>query len=162
MKEPANGKIYLLLENGQKIVMPETVTKVPALLLLEENYKVLYGDLIYEYLKPIQETVTKQATYNNMEPMAFSFGGGGGAGGTVVSDQYSFLDMDADSLNTKGNGGVRQMHSYVGFQDNFSITTPSEDYDSKQKSKIPEDVTLEKLQKMRENDMNTYLKNQPR
>jgi hypothetical protein len=35
------GKMYLVLENGQKIIMPENVTRVPALLLLNENYKVL-------------------------------------------------------------------------------------------------------------------------
>ena len=69
-------KIYIVLENGQKIVMPENVTKVPALLLLNENYQVLYGDNIYNHLKPAQEVITRQATSNNMEPMAFSLGGG--------------------------------------------------------------------------------------
>ena len=37
----ANGKINIVLENGQQIVMPENVTKVPALLLLNNNYQVL-------------------------------------------------------------------------------------------------------------------------
>ena len=74
------GKIQIVLENGQKIVMPENVTKVPALLLLNQNYQVLYGDGIYNHLKPRQEVVTRQATSNNMEPMAFSLGGGGFCG----------------------------------------------------------------------------------
>ena len=30
----ANNKTYIVLDNGQKIVLPENVTKVPALLLL--------------------------------------------------------------------------------------------------------------------------------
>jgi hypothetical protein len=150
----SDGKIYLLLENGQKIVMPETVTKVPALLLLKENYKVLYGDLIYEYMKPMQEVAVKQATQNNMEPMAFSLGGGS----TIQSDQYSFLDMDADALGTRGNGGLRQMHSYVTLQEsmNTSIATPSDDFDTKQKSKLPEGLTLESLQQMREKEIHSY------
>ena len=42
-----NGKVNIVLESGQKIIMPENVTKVPALLLLNNNYQVLYGDNIY-------------------------------------------------------------------------------------------------------------------
>ena len=33
----ANNKIYIILENGQKIIMPENVSRVPALLLLNQN-----------------------------------------------------------------------------------------------------------------------------
>ena len=47
----SDGKLYIVLENGQKIVMPENVTKVPALLLLTQNYTVLYGDSILEHLR---------------------------------------------------------------------------------------------------------------
>ena len=35
-----NGKVFIQLQNGQKIIMPENVTKVPALLLLNQNYKL--------------------------------------------------------------------------------------------------------------------------
>jgi hypothetical protein len=124
-KGPDN-KIYVVLENGQKIVMPENVTKVPALLLLNQNYAVLYGDEIYNHLKPKQEVITRQATSNNMEPMAFSLGGG-----CIVSDQYSFLDTDSEDLNTKGNGGTRQMHNYVNLNYKDSINTPNDDFDYK-------------------------------
>ena len=37
-----SGKMFIVLQNGQKIIMPENVTKVPALLLLNQNYKVVY------------------------------------------------------------------------------------------------------------------------
>ena len=40
VKDPS-GKVFIVLQNGQKIIMPENVTKVPALLLLNQNYKVL-------------------------------------------------------------------------------------------------------------------------
>ena len=36
----ANNKTYIILDNGQKIVLPENVTKVPALLLLNQGYAV--------------------------------------------------------------------------------------------------------------------------
>ena len=113
-----DNKIYIVLENGQKIIMPENVTKVPALLLLNNNYQVLYGDSIYNHLKPKQEVITRQATSNNMEPMAFSLGGG-----SVVSDQFSFLDMGSDELEAKGNGGTRQMHNYVSLNYSDKINT---------------------------------------
>jgi hypothetical protein len=148
-----DGKIYLILENGQKIVMPENVTKVPALLLLNQNYNVLYGDSIYEHLKPRQEAVTRQATSNNMEPMAFSLGGFGlGFGSGVVSDNYSFLDQNAEDLNAKGDGGLRQMHSYFGLQGSDKIETPKDDHDYKE-SKTSNTLTLEQLQQQREQDL---------
>jgi hypothetical protein len=115
----ANNKTYIILENGQKIILPENVTKVPALLLLNQGYQVLYGDKILEFLKPRQEVEVRQATQNNMEPMAFSLGGGGGFS-DIVSDQYSYLDQDAHDLSAEGNGGMRQMHNYVDLSTAFN------------------------------------------
>ena len=152
-----DGKTYIVLENGQKIVMPENVQKVPALLLLTQNYKVLYGDHIYEYMKPKQEVAVKQATNNNMEPMAFSFSGGS----AVVSDNYSFLDMNTEDLNAKGNGGLRQMHNYVSLSQNEEIPTPKDDFDYKN-SKISGDLTIEKLQQQREQEFSNYAGGQKR
>lgn len=117
VKEP-NNKTYIILDNGQKIILPENVTRVPALLLLNQGYQVLYGEQILEHLKPRQEVEVRQATRNNMEPMAFSFGGGGF--GDIVSDQYSFLDQAPEDLEAKGNGGMRQMHNYVDLNTAFS------------------------------------------
>ena len=111
-----NGKTYIVLETGQKILLPENVAKVPALLLLNNN-QILYGDNIYNYFKSKQEVVTKQVTQNNMEPMAFSFGGGFS---DIVSDQYSFLDQAPEDLEAKGNGGMRQMHNYVDLNTAFN------------------------------------------
>lgn len=114
-----NNKTYIILENGQKIILPENVTKVPALLLLNQGYQVLYGEKILEYLKPRQQQEVRQATQNNMEPMAFSLGGGGGFG-DIVSDQYSFLDQNEEDLKATGNGGMRQMHNYVDLNTAFN------------------------------------------
>ena len=113
----ANNKTFIVLENGQKIILPENVTRVPALLLLNQGYKVLYGEQILEHLKPRQEVEVRKATQNNMEPMAFSFGGGFS---DIVSDQYSFLDQAPEDLEAKGNGGMRQMHNYVDLNTAFN------------------------------------------
>jgi hypothetical protein len=112
-----SGKTYIILENGQKIILPENVNRVPALLLLANGYQVLYGEQILEHLKPRQEVEVRQATQNNMEPSAFSFGGGFS---NIVSDQYSFLDQAPEELEAKGNGGMRQMHNYVDLNTAFS------------------------------------------
>jgi hypothetical protein len=151
-----DNKMYIVFENGKRIIMPENITKVPALLLMTQNYKVIYGEAIYDYFKPKQETLTKQVTHNNLEPMAFSFGGGGGSSGSsyggIVSDNYSFLDMDADSLTAKGDGGLRQMHSYVTLDYMDQINTPTDEADFKS-SKMPEGSTIENLQRQREQEI---------
>lgn len=145
------NKMFIILQNGQKIIMPENITKVPALLLLDQNYKVLYGEMINDFFKPKQQIAVKQATNNNFEPSAFSFGSGGSVG--ISSDNYSFLDMDSSSLSATGNGGLRQMHNYIGYNDTFNISTPVDEYDYKS-TKISEDLTIEQLQQQRANELN--------
>jgi hypothetical protein len=149
VKEP-NGKIFIILENGQKIIMPENVTRVPALLLLNDNYKVLYGESILQHLKPRVEAAVKVATQNHMEPSAFSFSS---ASSFVASDQYSFLDMDPDSLKASGNGGTRQMHNYVDLNFTDQISTPVDEAEYKKASKLPEGMTIEQLQRERDLDL---------
>ena len=146
-----NGKMFIILESGQKIIMPENVNRVPALLLLTQGYNVLYGESILQHLKPRQEVAVRQATQNNLEPLAFSFGGGGGFG-DVVSDHYSFLDQDPDSLMAGGNGGVRQMHNYVDLNYADAISTPSDEQGAKNSNRISKDLTVEQLQQQRENE----------
>jgi len=145
----ANNKTYIILENGQNIILPDNVTRVPALLLLNQGYNVLYGEKILEYLKPKQEVEVRKATQNNMEPMAFSFGGGFG---DVVSDQYSFLDQAPEDLEAKGNGGMRQMHNYVDLNYADNINTPSDEQNYKSANKIPQELTVEQLQQQREQE----------
>jgi len=154
------GKLHIVLENGQQIIMPENVVKVPALLLVKQNFQVLYGDSIYTYLKPKQEVITKQATQNNMEPMAFSLGGGGGGFG-IASDQYSFLDMEPEQMNTKGDGGLKQMHQYVRLDHVDTISTPTDEQD-KQQGRAAGGLTLEQYQKQRDQDISTIQSSQKR
>jgi len=147
-----NNKTYIILENGQKIILPENVTRVPALLLLNKGYEVLYGEQILEYLKPKQEIEMRKATQNNMEPMAFSFGSGGGFS-DIVSDQYSFLDQAPEDLEAKGNGGMRQMHNYVDLNTAFSgqLSQPvqTEEFNT----------TIRGSKKMGEDDSNNEMEN---
>jgi hypothetical protein len=146
----ANNKTYIVLENEQKIILPENVTRVPALLLLNQGYQVLYGEQILQHLKPRQEVEVRQATQNNMEPMAFSLGSGFS---NISSDQYSFLDQAPEDLEAKGNGGMRQMHNYVDLNTAFSGQL------SQQGNEEEFNTTIRGSKKMAENDSNQEMEN---
>lgn len=152
VKEP-NGKVYILFENGHKMLLPDNITKIPALLLLNQNYHVLYGDDIYKYFKPKEETQVKQATKNNMVPMSLeAFGGFGGYG--IVSDNYSFLDQNDKDLGTTGNGGLRQMHNYVALNDEQMLMhLPQDDTEYKTNKLKDGEVNMETLMKRREEEL---------
>jgi hypothetical protein len=155
----SNGKVYIILQNEQKIIMPENVTKVPALLLLNQNYRVIYGDEIYQFLKPQQIKQVKEATKNNMEPVTFQdgFGAFSGFGGGIVSDNYSFLDQSDTELGVKGDGGLRQMHSYVSLNDSMNLTMhlPQDDHDYKSDKIKDGETSVEALQRRREQDLSS-------
>ena len=124
-REMRNNEAHILLENGQSVILPSKIKKVPALLLLDESYMVYYGNDILEFFKPQETVITKVATDNNLEPNAFSFN----SGNTFVqSDSFSFLDMNPDDLSAKGNGGTRQMYNYSSIGNNEKIHTPDDDY----------------------------------
>ena len=152
-----NGKVFIVLQNGQKIVMPENVTRVPALLLLNQNYKVIYGDDIYRHLKPQVQQQVKVATKNNMEPVTYQdgFGSFGGFGGGVVSDNYSFLDKSDTELSVKGEGGLRQIHNYVTLNEsmNVSMSLPSDDVEYKTDKLKEGETSVESLQRRREEEL---------
>lgn len=156
----SNGATYIVLENGQEILLPPTITKVPALLLLNQGHHVLFGKDIIKHLEPKQAVHQNVATKNNGEPLAFSIGGGGGGGACfgVASDNYSFLDQDADSLAAKGDGGMRQQHHYATLDFNGQIETPPDTY-------TPDtigngNVTMETMQQERNKDMNMNMNKQ--
>ena len=139
-----NNNIYVILENNQEIILPKTITAVPALLIVNENYRVLLGNEILEYLKPVEDVNIKKATNNNMEPHAFSindpFSG-------VVSDNYSYLDQNSDELSARGSGGLRQLYNYATIDHQEQIDTPPDNY-------IPDkigEVNLKNLENERNN-----------
>ena len=120
-----NNATYVILENNQEILLPNTINAVPALMLINDNYKVLYGDAITNYLKPIEQVVVQKATNFNGEPSAFRVDG---MSSGVVSDNFSFLDQNSDDLSAKGSGGLRQLYSYATIDYTDKIETPPDDY----------------------------------
>jgi hypothetical protein len=141
-----DGVTHLILENGDKILLPPQVNRVPALLLLNRGNQILYGDQILQFLTPVENEMKQVATNNNGEPAPFSltsdFMGHG-----VASDTYSFWDQTSDELLAKGNGGMRQMYNYstIDYSNTGRIETPPDNYTP---DKVGQ-VSLEQLQKNR-------------
>jgi hypothetical protein len=153
-----NGKTYIILKNQEKIILPQNVTHVPALLLLNQNYAVIFGDKIYDHLRPQHVQQTKVATKNHMEPVSqqdgFSTFGGFSSG--IVSDSYSFLDQSESDLTTLGNGGLKQTHSYVTLAEsmNLNIHLPQDNNSHKSNKMKAGDINMEDLQRRREEELN--------
>jgi len=142
----ANGATYIILENGQEILLPPTITKVPALLLLNKGHQVLFGNDINKHLEMSHTNQTNPIVKQNGEPLAFSLGN---VGYGVASDNYSFLDQDPQSLSAKGDGGMRQQHHYVGLDYTDNIDTPPDTYEP---DKIGQ-VSMEQLEQSRNKDI---------
>ena len=144
----SSGKTILNLANNQKVILPPTVTKVPALLLLNQGHRVLFEQEIYDFFRPKQQIITHQVTMGNGEPECYSLGQM-----NSMSDAYSFLDQSSDSLAAKGDGGIRQMHNYVSsYDESEMIQTPVDNYEP---DKIGNNgsVTMEQLKQQRELDV---------
>ena len=144
-----NGATYVILSNGQEILLPPSITRVPALLLLNRGHHVLFGEEIDRHIEP-QHTAQQQAAavVATGEPEAFALGGSS-VGYGVSSDNYSFLDQNADDLSAKGEGGMRQLHHYAGVNHNDAISTPPDEY----QADTIGNVSLESLQQQRATDI---------
>jgi hypothetical protein len=117
----SKGQTIIFLENDQ-VMLPPQVTKVPALFLIETK-QVLFETDIYDYLLPKESTINHVETGGNGEPECYSL-----SQMSKMSDSYSFWDQEPDELNTKGKGGMRQMHNFVPLEESMTIHTPEEDY----------------------------------
>ena len=121
-----DGSTYIILPNQQEIVLPNTVTKVPALLLLNRGNQVIYGNDIMNHLQPVNYT-NSQDRVKNIEPDAFSLGDINNCG--VMSDNFSFLDQTVESLSAKGDGGLRQIRNNSLLENSDAIETPPDNYE---------------------------------
>jgi hypothetical protein len=162
------GNMLIILENGQNMILPPNITRVPALVLIIQNNRVLFGvDEITGYFSEITGGIEKSSVNFNhkssnlktankeIEPIPYilnSIVGFGASGFGVTSDQYSYYDTPTDEYNLeKGNAGTRQMHNYVSIKANpIKIWAPEETYKA---DKIGE-VSLEKLQQERNTEIN--------
>jgi hypothetical protein len=150
------GSWYIILENGEKIIMPPQVNRVPALLLMKQGHQVLYGDQILAHLQPRDTAINMNATNDNGEPSPFSLNNDCIGGYGVASDTFSYWDQSSDDLSAKGNGGMRQLYNYATIDSNMRIEAPKEDYAP---DKIGS-VSLENLQQQRNKEIQINMEKQ--
>ena len=150
------GQWYIVLENGEKIIMPPQVNRVPALLLMKQGHQVLYGEQILAHLQPRDTALNMAATNNNGEPSPFSLNDDCIGGFGVASDTFSYWDQTSDDLSAKGNGGMRQLYNYATIDSNIRIEAPKEDYTP---DKIGS-VSLENLQQQRNSEIQINMNTQ--
>ena len=128
---------YIVLQNQKEILMPEFITCVPSLQLLNRGNKCLTGAYIVEYIE-------SKKSVQFEEPQSFNFGDVNNSG--VFSDNFSFLDQRIESMSAKGNGGLRQLRNNATLEYIDNIETPVDDYTP---NKLGQ-VSLDKIQQERE------------
>ena len=139
-----NNAQYIVVESGQEVLLPPTINRVPALLLLNRGHQVIFGNEIEQHISVENKNIQSEAESYNGEPSAFSLGS---CGFGVASDNFSFLDQNPDDLSAKGSGGTRQLHHYTSINDNgVPIETPPDTYEAN----TIKNVSLEKIQQERE------------
>ena len=118
-----DGTRSVVLDNGQLVPLPPTVTHVPSLMLLNNGFNLLQGDetILGELLPRGQNNVSSLGGFTNAEPMAFSSSEMNG-----MSDNYSYLSLDADQMSAQGNGGLSMMHGFAHIDHVDYIQTPQE------------------------------------
>ena len=149
------NKIYIILSDGKELLMPDEIKEVPALLLLNRGNRIIYGNEILNLFNPmLEKNKTRENKINGGEPLAFS----NYEMGATLSDNYSYLDQNSDELSTKGEGGLRQMHSFATYNLKDEIETPPETFISEKIKSGNVSKLLTKLQEERNKEMNNKIK----
>ena len=131
-RDPRTNQYIIHLENGKQVPLPPNIVCVPSLLLINQQFRVVSGDEIIEYYRPLCESQNDLATKGQGEPIGYSFGGfSGGVNKAVISEHYTSYNFTPDQLGTKAAVGSRPLNGYVSAStDSFIIPTPPENYKS--------------------------------
>lgn len=118
-----DGTKSVVLDNGELVPLPPNVTHVPSLMLLNRGFNIIQGDgpILEELLPRGQNNVNSLSGFTNEEPIAFSSSEMNG-----MSDNYSYLSLDAEQMSAQGNGGLAMMHGFAHINQVDFIDTPKE------------------------------------
>ena len=137
-----NQQVMIVLENGKTIPMPPHIHSVPA--LTKNGINVVYGEDILQYFKKIPSPPIVI-----VEPIGVSLQDTQ----SIVSEAYTFYNLNTDELSAKGTGGRRQMYNYISANHTSigtTIPTPPETY---RPDKVSKDVTIDSLNNQRNNEL---------
>ena len=152
VRDNNNNQMYIVLENGKRVILPPNVSSVPSLLQVKKNYSVLQGEDILKYFEAQYTNSHENSNIlqQNGEPMGFQLTGLS-ASSNILSEQYTLYDMTPDELAAKGKGGRRQMYNYIpATHDTKFINTPEDRY---RPDKLDNSVTIDTLQQTRNDDI---------
>lgn len=150
------NQTYIILENGGKVILPPNVNRVPSMLLINQNYRLICGDEIIKLFHNDIKQATNRATKSNGEPMSYQLNSSSG-GSNIVSEQYTMYNMSPDELSAKGSGNNRQLYNYVPVDNNLNlIQTPDDTY---KPDKLSTSVTVDSLQQRRIDEINAIMPN---
>lgn len=156
-RDPKTNQTYIILENGTKVIMPPNLHNVPALLLVAQKYRFIYGDEIIKHFHPDILSKNERAVGFNGEPMGFYLGKSNG-GSNIMSEQFTSYTMTPDELSAKGKGQNRPLYNYVSASDDIiSINTPADSYHP---DKVSNSITIDSLQQQRIDEINKIMPNQ--
>lgn len=157
-RDPNNNQMYIILENGQKVIMPPNIQSVPALLLVKHSYRVILGDDIILHFQDAVQNKQEIKQLRSVEPTGISLMPSN-QGMNIISEPYTFYSLTSDELSAKGTGGRRQLYNYVSANDDtITINTPPETY---QADKISGDITVDKLLQKRTDDIQNSIVQSP-
>jgi len=151
-RDPKTNQTVILLEDGKKALLPPNLQSVPALLLINDNYKLILGDDIIKHFEPMMKEKLASADFGSGEPIGFAMQDfSGSTKSNIVSEQFTYYNLTPEELSAKGVGGRRQMYNYVtAKQDQKFIETPPDEY---RPNKLDENVTVDSLQQQRNMDV---------
>ena len=61
-RDDQTNQTMIVMENGQKVLLPPNIHSVPTLLLINNNYKVLLGNEIIDHFEPEMRGKIQNAT----------------------------------------------------------------------------------------------------
>ena len=156
-RDPKTNQIFIHLENGSKVIMPPNLHSVPALILVNQNYRFIQGDEIIKHFHSHILSKNERATAFNGEPSGFHLTGSNG-GSNIMSEKYTSYDMTPDELSAKGRGQNRNLYNYVSASDDIIIiNTPDDAY---KPDKVSTDTTIDTLQQKRIDEINQIMPRQ--
>ena len=169
-----DNQTYVLLDSGRRVPLPPNVHAVPALLLVKDNYRALFGeqDILRHFAPRFLAANRDAAGDGNLHLLADGRGGGGATryvsgggeplgvalvasnhGMHIVSEQFTPYDLAPEDLAAKSSSARREMHSYFPASHDIAyqpIATPPDTY---RPDKLAANVTVDSLEQQRVQDI---------
>ncbi len=112
VRDPNTNQMYIITEKGDKMLMPPNIHSVPAVLMIGNNYSVIYGEDIVKHYEPNIMNDKMLATNFNGEPSGFSLGGSlldnGPSFGVSLNSTYTGRQMIYTPPPEQGNNKIKE------------------------------------------------------